>query len=313
MEELNDRLRQFAADRHRQAKLANDLQQIAAQLERHECARQRWQEQVRISSEDLRRLRGSSLLGLFHALLGDRREKIDGERERLLKAKLAHDECETSIAPLLAERERVQRELTALGDLGARHAELLAAKEAALRARGGKMAEQVTESSERIGLLESTLREIEEAIAVGKQAESALDLAAENLRQARRMGHADLLGAGMLVTHAKHTNIDAARSWVDRAQRHLQNFARELGDVARTSPDLTIDISGIDRFADHFFDGLIADWRVQGKLVAALDRVVGTLDRTRELVWDLERRARTTKQTLDEVRRQRTAWIEGAS
>ena len=52
---------------------------------------------------------------------------------------------------------------------------------------------------------------------------------------------------------AKHSNIDKARSRVERAQRHLRDFVRELRDVEMQTTELNIDIGQFAKFADYFF------------------------------------------------------------
>ena len=57
----------------------------------------------------------------------------------------------------------------------------------------------------------------------------------------------------------------------------LNRFRTELADV-KISSQISIDIEGFVKFADFFFDGLIADWVVQSRIhdsQESVDRVMG--------------------------------------
>jgi hypothetical protein len=310
--ELDRRLQQLAQDLHRRDKLRRDLQQLAEQVRELENERAKWQDRARDASEDLEKLEGIGLARLFHTLLGDRSQRIDDEREQLLQARLRHDECDAGLEPLHTERARIEAELRALADVEPRRVELLRHKEEVLAARGGDVAQRLIESAQRLGELADQGRETDEAIAAGRRVLPELDAADSELRGARSWGQLDLLGGGLITSLAKHSRIDRARSRVEQAQRCLRDLVRELRDVDFVATDLTIDVGGFLRFADVFFDNLISDWVVQSRIKNALDRIVETRDRVRQVVWDLERHRRKLEQLLADARGERAAWIEQA-
>jgi hypothetical protein len=109
----------------------------------------------------------------------------------------------------------------------------------------------------------------------------------------------------LLTTAVKHSHIDRSRSAAERAQRHLQRFARELRDVGEHQQGLSAQIGGFDKFADYFFDGLIFDWIVQSKIVRSQEEVQTTTANVREIVRRLERRRNellTAQQELEAER-----------
>ncbi|TWU47299.1 hypothetical protein Poly51_50990 [Rubripirellula tenax] len=69
----------------------------------------------------------------------------------------------------------------------------------------------------------------------------------------------------MLTTMAKHSKMDAAKSQARISQRKLMQFEEELAD-ADERLHVSLQIDGFSKFADYFFDGLIADWIVQSKI-----------------------------------------------
>lgn len=310
IEELDEDLGELAGDSNRRDKLQRDLVAIDVELRAAEAARERWQRLAAEAGEDLAALEGMTLTALFRRLLGDRDERIAEERKVLLHAKLKHDEAEAAVAPLVAERDAVRRELRSLGDLEARRAALLQQKEALLQARGGEVAQQLTDSAMAVGTLRAAAREIGEAISAGRQAEAALDVAYAELVAARSWGRMDMLGGGMMVSLAKHSRIDKAQAAVERAQRHLRTFARELQDVDAASPGIDVRVDPFVRFADTFFDSLLMDWLTQSRIGESLQRVEATRAAVRERLWGLERRGKATREALGAAEGERRRQVE---
>ena len=311
-EELSEDLRGVAEDRVRREKLLRERERVVAQVAQLERRRERWEDLVAESHEDLGKLEGMSLTALFRTILGDREDRIEEERKKLLHAKLQHDEADAALAPSLADLARIDQELRSLNDLGTREAELLAAKEHLLQARGGEHATQIERSAEAIAKLQNLARELDEAIDAGRQAAGSLGEAIDHLSGARSWGRFDMFGGGLIATMAKHSRIDKARLHAERAQQHLRRFARELEDVAEQGSELRVELDGFLRFADYFFDGLLFDWMVQRRIVEALERVQEAQRRVRTQLFDLERRAKATREELAAAQQARTQWIAGA-
>jgi hypothetical protein len=101
-----------------------------------------------------------------------------------------------------------------------------------------------------------------------------------------------MLGGGMISTAMKHNRIDDARSAIHSAQRSLRQFEKELKDVQR-DVSIHIEIGGLLTFADFFFDGLITDWMVQGRISDSLIQVNGKRSQIQTIVADLEAETRT--------------------
>jgi hypothetical protein len=311
MKELEESFQVLAGDRHRHAKLTHDLAQIDEQLRHHERVRLRWSGIVANAGDSLRKLEGIGFAALFHTLLGNRSDKVDAAEAVLLRAKVQHDDCEAAMEPLLAERRRVADELASYGDLAARERDLLQRKAAAVRERGGEQAFSLLGFAEREGRLASAVREVDEAIAAGRQALMSLEAASGELRKASSWGTFDMMGGGLIVTMVKHNHVDEARNWIALAQRRLDAFRREVHDVERTAPPLAIDITGLEKCADHFLDGLLFDWIVQRRIDQAKQKVESTIQQVRHALLDLERRSKDVQALLEAVRRERAAWLAG--
>ena len=113
--------------------------------------------------------------------------------------------------------------------------------------------------------LDSCLRGAESARAAGTRALQSLDEAADQLDSARNWGLLDILGGGILTSLVKRSRLDGASEEVERAQRDLEAFARELRDCSGvTGVDLRR--SDMLELFDIAFDNSITDLFVQSRI-----------------------------------------------
>lgn len=113
---------------------------------------------------------------------------------------------------------------------------------------------------------------LERARAAGTRALRSLDEAAEQLDGARNWGLLDILGGGLLTSLVKRSRLDGASEAVERAQRDLEAFARELRDCSGvTGVDLRR--SDMLELFDIVFDNSITDLFVQSRIEDAREDV----------------------------------------
>ena len=115
-------------------------------------------------------------------------------------------------------------------------------------------------------------REIQEAIAAGKEARRHLEATERLLNSAANWGIWDIIGGGFLVTGAKHWRLRDAKEASAKAEKACRSFARELRDVVPFM-DVNLEIEPFLKFADFFFDGFIADVMVQSRINRMLSDV----------------------------------------
>lgn len=77
------------------------------------------------------------------------------------------------------------------------------------------------------------LREIDEAIAAGREALEALEDAADSLDSAKRWGIVDILGGGLITSVIKHSRLATPTTRLADAREALARFSAELDDVRR--------------------------------------------------------------------------------
>ena len=84
-------------------------------------------------------------------------------------------------------------------------------------------------------------KEVREAILAGQRALDSLYLAERKMSSASDWGFLDLLGGKWFSGLMKHSNLSDASILLRRAQREVEQFRSELGDI-REIPNLTDEI-----------------------------------------------------------------------
>lgn len=308
--ELDRQLSEASAKVRRRDKLQADEAQVMRQLEEARSEIKKWDGTIAGTAKKLKDLDSASLGYLFGTLFGDRMDRINDEKERLLKQKLKRDECAAAVEPLEQELVALRDELATLSDAGSVHDDLLTKKAEVLKARGDETATRLLELGEKIAGWETVDREIPEAIEAGKAVLPHLEAAIRDLSGARSWGHVDMLGGGLLTGLAKHGNIDGARNHVNNAQICMRRFDRELNDVTSSKVDLSMHIDGFSVFADLFFDGLITDWFVQSKINNSLERVEFAQKEVQSVIGQLAARGAEISAELATMREERATLVE---
>lgn len=221
---------------------------------------------------DVEKLERGSLSALFYSVLGTIDERRDKELSEALAAKLKLDQAGKELEALNARINEIQRQREGLAGCEAEYARLYEQKKQALLGSHGSEAQSILELTEGINKAKADIKEICEAIAAGESSLAHLDGARQCLDKAHGWGTYDLLGGGLLADIVKHDHIDDATEEVSRAQIALNNFRTELADVRIQYP-IEVQLSDFSRFADFFFDGLIADWYVQNRIEDSLQSV----------------------------------------
>ncbi|HUX77218.1 MAG TPA: hypothetical protein VMY40_11315 [Anaerolineae bacterium] len=318
LEELNVQLidvkEKLRTRRKLQAALASARQRLAQ--ERARCSE--LEGELERENADVAKLEGLSLTGLFATILGSKEEQLEKERQEVLAAKLRYDACAYAISALEREVADLQHQIARLGDLDARYQAILDRKAGLMLEAGagpaGRLAEDASrllQLSEPLADARSDVRELDEAISAGNQVLDGLDHAIASLKSAGSWGVWDLLGGGIVATAVKHSRIDDARASIHRVQELLWRFRRELGDV-EADPDVGVDLSSFEAFADYFFDGLIVDWIVQSRIENSLEKAVHTRDTVQQVVGDLHARLGEAQDRVRALTEERLRLIEGA-
>ncbi len=221
---------------------------------------------------DVERLERKSLANIFYSVLGSLPEHVEKEKSEALAAKLKYDQAVLDLEDVKHEISRLNSERMKHMDCERMYERLYAQKRDMLMKSDPEKAQSLMDFSEQLNTSRSSLKEIKEAISAGRNVISSLDKALSSLDSAEGWGTWDMLGGGLISDLAKHSHIDDAKYEAEQAQALLRRFKAELADV-RISEDICIETDGFAKFADFFFDGLIADWFMQSKIHSSQESV----------------------------------------
>lgn len=126
-----------------------------------------------------------------------------------------------------------------------------------------------------------------EAIEAGKRARLSLENAMGALDSARGWGIYDMLGGGFISTMIKHSKMDKASNYIEQAKADLSAFSRELGDIDGYT-DVNLSTGDFWGFADWFFDDILTDWMMQGRINDARRQVQQAIYKVNEILNRLE-------------------------
>ncbi len=223
--------------------------------------------------EDVEKMQGRSLAVLFHKILGKQQEMLDKEQLEAYEAAVKYDAA-------VRELEAVKQSLNALRDekmelQGSedRYKRALRERIDELRRQKDTGGEKMTQIQEHKGELRKQQREVEEAEAAGRSALSIAESILDSLDSAKSWSTWDLIGGGGLVSDlVKHGYLDEAQDKVEDLQIALSRFHTELMDV-EIPASFDVRVDGFLKFADFFFDGLLADWMVRDRIQGSREQV----------------------------------------
>jgi len=214
---------------------------------------------------DVKKLEGNSLAGIFYSILGRLEEHVEKEQREALAAKLKYDQAARDLEDVKHEISKLYTERANFVDCERKYESLYAMKRDMLIKSDPEKAQNLLNLTEQLNNSKNTLKEIKEAISAGRNVISSLENAMSSLDSAGGWGVWDMLGGGLISDLAKHSHIDNAKYEAEQAQKLLRRFRSELADI-RISDNIHIETGGFAKFADFFFDGLIADWFMQSKI-----------------------------------------------
>lgn len=260
--------------------------------------------------KDVKRLEGISLASLFAALSGTKEEKLAKEKEELVVVQYRLEQATRTKKDIEESKRQIEHQLSELVNIENQYENLLLEKEKLVKTSQSPMAKKVLEMSEQEGILQSKMRELDEAIIAGEDVSQLLDEALLALKKAQSWGNIDIFAKGGFITDmVKHQHIDHAEEVIRKAQASIRSFQKELLDVNKTT-NIEINISGMLKFADFFFDGFISDFMVQGKINNALNQTRDEYDNVTEITMKLNLEYNETQKELEKIQKEKREIIE---
>lgn len=270
-----------------------------------------WLELLKNEQQDVEQLSRMSISNLFYTILGKKANELDEQQKEVVEATLKYEEAATTVTDMSREIINLEDMLRGLGNLEAEYTLILQEKERLIHDTDSPMSQAIYEVVELIAEARAYLREVNEAITAGEGVLHSLYLAQDSLGSAGRWGAWDMLGGGMLSTAIKHSRINDSREHIHDAQRRMRHFHKELKDIERHI-EVHFDTGGILKFADFFFDGLIVDWVVQGRIRNSEEQVLAYNKKIAKIMEQLRTERGSWDNRLVILQKEYTTLIEEA-
>lgn len=264
--EINIELQELQQGIYRCRRIDRMIKSLNEQRSEQEKKQSELEYELKKENLDVEKLSKMSILSVFYTILGSKKKQIEKERQEVLAAQLKLEDINRQIAETKSRISELRAERMEVRSSEQKYNELLQKKYEILIQNDAENAEKIVELENKIEAYKANLREISEAISAGNSVIYSLDKVDKSLDSAEGWGKWDMWAGGGLITDMiKHGHIDDAKNAASEVQRLLNRFRTELADV-RVSSSITIEIDGFVKFADFFFDGLIADWVVLSKI-----------------------------------------------
>ena len=270
-EELNEGLRaaylkmkQYEASELQLAK----LREKKTQLKRQVNELKHGLEEERIDVEKLSKF---SLKGIYYKVVGQREQQLEKEEEEVITAQYRYHQATLELEECEARIRAILDEMYNLRSAKSTYESLYEQKYQAIRESKTDEGRHLLFLEEQIERNSNRIKEVKEALAVGRRLVSYLEGVLSSLDTAQGYGVWDMLGGGMIATAIKHSHLDDAQSDMERARSLMKQFKKELEDV-KVNLKLQVNVDGVTQFADFFLDGFFVDWFVQSQINDSIKR-----------------------------------------
>lgn len=229
----------------------------------------------RLTSErgDVVALESLSWSRILSTLKGSHATDLEREQAERDAARYALADAEARDDLAWRDVEAAQAQLDALGDVDQAYADALADKEEWADRHDPAVGRDLIELAERRGVLSAEDQKGREAFDAGITARTHLLHARELLGSAQSWSTWDTFGGGGLVTDlVKYDKLDQVGDALRRADHALGRFSRELADVDVSGVE-AVNLDGMTRTFDVFFDNIFTDLRVRSRIQDAGRRV----------------------------------------
>lgn len=301
--ELNEKIKQAHQGCARLQKIDSMLEQLESDQRELEGKSAEWKAIMEKEQSELEKLENGSIASFFYSMLGNLEEQVSKERKEALAAKLKQDQLVRDLDYVNVQISELTAERITYKNCEKDYKILFAEKREALISQNGAIAEKILDLITTLNLADSNHKEIQEAIAAGERVLSSLDNALDSLGSAEGWGVWDMFGGGLISDLAKHSHIDDAKSETEHTQRLLQKFKTELTDI-KISADIMIETDGFAKFADFFFDGLIADWFMQSRINESQESVYTVKEQVQNILEKLEQMEQQEKDNLEKYEKE---------
>ena len=302
-EDINKRLSQSQKHLRRLNKVEAMIETLKRELSSLEEKSQSAKSTFEKENRDYQKIAQKNISSIFYSVLGTLEEKTKKERQEALEAELKYNQCIRDLEEVKTQISKLEAEGLRYKNAQTEYDEYFNEKFQILMRENGRTARDIMELNRNIELSKNSICEIDEAISAGHEVDKGLSAVMASLNSARDWGVWDMLGGGLITSMVKHSHIDSASDTAQQVQSALRRFRTELADI-HLSEELQVEISGFARFADFFFDGLLADWFVQNKINTTQENVSAVQSQVQNVMNKLDKLKKTEQKTQDDLNTQ---------
>lgn len=135
---------------------------------------------------------------------------------------------------------------------------------------------------------EQTIRELEEAIELGRKVFYCLKRAEEKLDKASDWGLVDLAVPNFITANLKHRRIQEANLEIERARYYLGAFRKGLDRVVFPK-DISVHVGQVTRLADILLASRVMDVFVQDKINDTCEQLEKSRKQIKRVVQELQK------------------------
>ncbi|WP_175637877.1 hypothetical protein [Metabacillus schmidteae] len=307
--EVNTRLIEIKGDLRKKQKYEAQIEDFQKELEVVEERIVQLETQYRSEEKDVIQLEKMTLNNLFALLSGTKDEKLSKEKQEFIAAKHRLEEANKTKSEIENSIYELKNKLYMIDDVESRYNQVLFEKEKMIKSSHSRYSDKMYELSEQEGILKAYIQELEEAITAGKNVKHDLLDAQNSLKKARDWGAFDMFGGGTISSFVKHQHLDEAEDCIHKAQTSMRYFQKELLDIHEEA-HLEVDISGMLKFADFFFDGFFVDMMVQDKINDSLDQTKSQHSKVNGIVLNLTDQLDEKKKEIESIQKEKQELIE---
>ncbi|XMB85272.1 hypothetical protein RJG79_07530 [Mycoplasmatota bacterium WC44] len=245
------------------------------EIEIKETELSKFKKQLEKEKKDVEKLNKLTLTNLIATLTGSKDDKLSKEEYEYLNAKIRNDKLVIELDELNRINNNYKQELNNIDSLKNEYKNLIKQKkEIIIRSANNETLKIINDLTLKSNKITQDIIEVKEAIQAGEDCTKTLKNTLSTLHSAQNWGRADIfMNKSMLVSMVKHNKLDEANKEINLAKIHIDKFNRELKDVNVYLENANMEISGIAKTFDIFFDNIFTDLSIQNKISNSLDNI----------------------------------------
>ena len=311
---MRDYQKELDALREQIAQRREDESVLKSLYRQEESCKRKVEEYTRqwaMEERDVEKLEKLTLSSVLAALRGNKEEELDREKAEAYAARLRMQEAKRQQDEIQHEIWVRKDRIKASAACEQRYEEVLREKASAARAEDPVLAKKLTDlENQELGLV-SRRKELQEALAAGRQTLSHIHEATVDLDNAEGWSTWDILGGGLIADAMKYSSMDEAQKKMEWIQSDLRRYQAELADVAQTAA-FDLQPGGFLQFADFFWDNIFADFAVRDRIYQSQDQMQGLKDQVNRIQIGLEHELDETERGLTALRNEKNELIRNA-